>query len=140
MTRLRDLMSFRRDEPGVAVEPELRLELRRLANLFLLSSLTLVLFLLRAFGLALHVTFIPGPVIVAWGLVMLTGWAATYVYAIFVTFKAARWGWLLLCAIPFTSVPVAVAYAWVRRQEIETQVLGEGDRARQRRDGRDARR
>jgi hypothetical protein len=140
MPRLRDLMSFGQDEPGVTVDAETRLELRRLANLFLISSLTLVLFLLRAAGLALGVTFIPVPVIVAWGLIMLTGWAATYVYAIYVTFKAARWGWLVLCAIPFTSVPVAVAYAWVRRQEIERQVLGEGGRARQRRGGRDARR
>jgi hypothetical protein len=140
MTRLRDRMSFDRDRPGAAVDPELQLELRRVANLFLVSSLTLVLFLLRAFALALHVTFIPAPVAAVWGLVLLTGWAATCVYAVYVTFKAGRWGWLVLCAIPFTGVPVAVAYAWVRRQEIETEVLGGGSRTRQRRGGRDARR
>jgi hypothetical protein len=140
MTRLRDLTRYDKERPGVTVDPELQLELRRLANLFLLSSLTLILFLLRAFALALDVTFIPAPVGVVWGLVLLTGWAATYVFAVYVTFKAGRWGWLVLCAIPFTSVPVAVAYAWVRRQEIETQVLGEAPRTRQRRGGRDARR
>ena len=133
-------MRYDTDQPGVAVDPERQLELRRLANLFLVSSLTLVLFLLRAFSLALHVTFIPAPVSVVWGFVLLVGWAATCVFAVYVTFKAARWGWLVLCAIPFTSVPGAVAYAWMRRQEIEAEVLGEGSRAQQRRGGRDARR
>ena len=47
-----------------------------------------------------RVTFIPRPAYVVWGVVMLTGWAMTYVYGVFVTFKARRWLWLTLCAIP----------------------------------------
>ena len=128
--RLRDLMSYDHEQPGVAVDDEVKLELRRLANLFLLSSVTLVLFLLRAAALALQVTFISRPVGVVWGIVLLTGWAATYVYALWVTFQDRRWGWLAFCAVPFTSVPAGVAYAWVRRQEIEDEVLGDAQGGR----------
>ena len=70
-------------------------------------------------------TFIPQGVYVAWGVVLLTGWAATLVYGVYVTFTARRWGWLVLCVIPVTCVPAAVAYAWIRRQEIERAVLGD---------------
>lgn len=145
MARFFGLTDYDRDGPGVVVGPELTAELRRLANLFLLSAITLILFLLRAFAVALNVTFIPAPAYVVWGVVMLTGWAMTLVYAVYVTFQARRWGWLALCAIPVTCVPAAVAYAWVRRQEIEREVLGDGPedpgpRARQKKGGRKARR
>jgi hypothetical protein len=144
MAPLLDFTRYDKDAPGAPVSPELGQELRRLANLFLVSGITLVLFLARAFSVALHVTFIPRSVFVAWGIVMLTGWAMSYVYGVFVTFKARRWGWFVLCAIPFTCVPCAVAYAWVRRQEIEREVLGD-DRGRspagrQKRGGRKTRR
>ena len=107
------------------VDPEVAAELRRLANLFLVSGITLLLFLVRAFAEVFTVTFIPRPVYVVWGIAMLTGWAMTYVYGVFVTFKARRWAWFALCAIPFTCVPAAAAYAWIRRQEIEREVLGD---------------
>lgn len=123
--------------PGVAVGPELKQELRRLANLFLLSSVTLALFVLRAFSIALSVTFIPRPVVVVWGVVLLTGWAMSYVYGLHVIISARRWGWTILFAIPFTSVPIGVAYAWTRRMEIERAVLGPPSAgSRQRRGGR----
>src|SRR5665647_3099626 len=64
---------------------------RRLANLFLVSGITLLLFLVRAVAEVFTVTFIPRPVYVVWGIAMLTGWAMTYVYGVFVTFKARRW-------------------------------------------------
>lgn len=143
MARFFDRIAYDRDTPGAAAGPELTAELRRLANLFLLSAVTLVLFLLRAFSIALHVTFIPGPVFVVWGVLMLTGWAMTLVYGAYVTFQVRRWGWFALCVIPFTCVPAAVAYAWVRRMEIEREVLGEATpapRARQKKGGRRARR
>jgi hypothetical protein len=142
MARLLDFARYDKDDHGVAVGPALAAELRRLANLFLLSGITLVLFLVRAFAEVFTITFIPGPVYVVWGIVMLTGWAMTYVYGVFVTFKSQRWGWCALCAIPFTCVPAAVAYAWIRRQEIEREVLSE-DQApagRQKRGGRKIRR
>ena len=127
MAGLLDFTKYDRDAQGVAVGPELELELRRLANLFLVTSITLALFLARAFSEVFTVTFIPRTVYVVWGLVMLTGWAMCYVYGVFVTFKARRWGWLALCAIPFTCVPVGLAYAWIRRQAIERDVLGDRD-------------
>ena len=138
MAGLLDFTRYDKDAQGVAVGPEVELELRRLANLFLVSSITLALFLARAFSEVFTVTFIPRPVYVVWGLVMLTGWAMCYVYGLFVTFKARRWGWLALCAIPFTCVPAGLAYAWIRRQEIERDVLGdrEASASRRQRGGR----
>ena len=96
--------------------------------------------MLRAFAEALSVTFIPQAVYVVWGLVLLIGWAATVVYGVYVTFTARRWGWFVLCLIPVTCVPAAVAYAWIRRQEIERAVLGDepSPPARQRRGGRES--
>ncbi len=117
------------DAPGVRVSPALRRELRRLANLFLISAITLALFILRAFALALGTSFIPQPLLVVWGVVMLTGWAMSLVYGVYVTFTARRWGWLVLCVIPVSCVPAAVAYAWIRRMEIERDVLGDAPTA-----------
>lgn len=125
MARFLDFTRYDKDDPGVAVGAAQAAELRRLANLFLVSSVTLFLFLTRAFAEVLGVTFIPDGVKVVWGLLMLVGWAMSLVYGVYVTSKARRWGWLALCAIPFTCVPAAAAYAWTRRQEIERQVLGD---------------
>jgi hypothetical protein len=141
MAGLFDFMKYDRDAAGAQVDAPTTRELRRIANLFLLSGITLALFVLRALGEALSVTFIPQPVYVVWGLILLTGWAATLVYGAYVTFSARRWGWLVLCLIPVTSVPAAVAYAWIRRQEIERTALGDprSSPARQRRGGRKTR-
>ena len=124
------------ERPGVQVGPETRLELRRLANLFLISSVTLALFLAWVFSQALRVTF-PRPVTLVWGAVLLVGLATTYAFAAFTLIRARRLGWLVLSLIPFTCLPCAVAYAYIRRMEIEREVLGE-DRTsgRQRRGGR----
>jgi hypothetical protein len=138
MAGLLDFTKYDKSDRGSAVGPEIGAELRRLANLFLLSGITLVLFLVRAFAEVFAVAFVPTPVYLAWGILMLTGWAMTYVYGVFVTFKARRWAWFALCAIPLTCVPAAAAYAWIRRQEIERDVLGEGraPAGRQKRGGR----
>ena len=126
------------DAPAARVDDATRLELRRVANLFLLSSLTLIVLLLEVFARALHVTFIPQAVYAAAGFVFLVGWAATFVYGLYTTYRAGRWGWFVLCVIPVTCVPAGVAYAWIRRTEIEREVLGEDTSAatRQRRGGR----
>lgn len=117
-------MTQDRNAPGADAGPELTAELRRVARLFLLSAVTLALFLLRAAAAALAPAAVPRPLWVAWGLVLLTGWAATYVLAVYTTYRSHRWGWLALAAVPFTCVPAGVAYAWVRRREIEEEVLG----------------
>jgi hypothetical protein len=126
------------DAPAAEVDEETRLELRRVANLFLLSSLTLIVLLLEVFARALHVTFIPQIVFSVAGLIFLVGWAATFIYGIYTTYTARRWGWFVLCVIPLTCVPASVAYAWVRRSEIEREVLGDQTTTatRQRRGGR----
>ncbi len=69
-------------------------------------------------------TFIPRSVGVAWGLVLLTGWAATYVLALYTTVKARRWGWLVLCASPSRACPQAWRTRGSARTEIEDEVLG----------------
>jgi hypothetical protein len=142
MARLFDFTKYDKNAPGVAVGPELTAELRRIANLFLVSAITLLLFLARAFAEVFKVTFIPHRGYVVWGILMLIGWAATYVYGIYVTFGTRRWGWFAFCAFPVTCVPAAAAYAWMRRLEIEHHVLGEADHnaARQKRGGRKSRR
>jgi hypothetical protein len=141
MARFLDFTRYDKDDPGVAVDPVRATELRRLANLFLVSALTLFLFHTRAFAEVFHVTFIPHGVYVVWGFLMLVGWAMSLVYGVYVTLKARRWGWLALCAVPFTCVPAAAAYAWTRRQEIEGEVLGgDGGPSRQRAGGRKKRR
>lgn len=133
-----DFMKHDKDAPGATVDAATALELRRVANLFLLAGVTLALFVLRASAEALSVTFIPQPVFVVWGLVLLLGWAATEVYGVYVTYSARRWGWFVLCLVPLTCVPASAAYAWIRRQEIERVVLGDtpAQASRQRRGGR----
>jgi hypothetical protein len=138
-----DFAKHDKDAPGARVDEATRLELRRVANLFLISSITLIVLLLEVFARALSVTFVPQAAYAIGGLVFLVGWAATFVYGLYVTFKAGRWGWFVLCVIPITCVPAGVAYAWIRRGEIEREVLGDRRAAtatstasRQRRGGR----
>jgi len=133
-----DFMKYDKDAPGADVDEATRLELRRVANLFLLSSVTLVILLLELIARALEVTFISQPVYAVAGFVFLVGWAATFAYGLYVTFRAGRWFWFVLCVIPVTCVPASVAYSWIRRGEIECEVLGDpaASAARQRRGGR----
>jgi hypothetical protein len=142
MARLLDFTKYDKDAPGAEVDEGQARELRRLANLFLISAVTLVLLFMLALAQGLALTFIPEGVYYAWYIALLAGWVLTLVYGVFVTFAVRRWGWLALCAIPLTCVPAAVAYAWIRRQEIEHQVLGDtpAAAARQRRGGRRHRR
>ncbi len=119
-------MRHDRNAPGADAGPQLTAELRRLARLFLAAAVTLALFVLRAVAAALSVTLVPRPVLLAWGIVLLAGWAATWVLAVYTTYTARRWRWLVLSAFPLTCVPAGVAYAWIRRREIEEQVLGTG--------------
>lgn len=121
-----DFTKYDRDAPAVQVDGATRAELRRVANLFALSSITLLVLLLQVFARALEVDFIPQVVYLAAGLIFLVGWAVTLVYGLSVTFRAGRWGWFVLCLIPVTCVPASVAYSWIRRGEIEREVL-DGD-------------
>lgn len=128
-----DFAKYDADAPGTTVDEETRLELRRVANLFLLSSLTLVVLLLQVVVRALQIEGIPQVVYSAAGFLFLVGWATTYVYGLYTTVKARRWTWVVLCVIPFMCVPASVAYAWIRRGEIEREVLAARGRAGSRR-------
>ena len=137
MSGLFDLSKYDKDAPGADVDADTRLELRRVANLFLVSAVTMVALFVELIAKALDVTVIPQPVHTVLGLVFLVGWAGTVVYGFYVTFTARRWGWLALCVVPLTGPPAALAYAWIRRREIEREVLGDApsDPTRRRRGG-----
>jgi len=89
MTRLFDFMKYDKDERGADVDEGTRLELRRLANLFLISALTLIALFLEVFAKALHVTFIPAAGYSVIGLIFLVGWAATLVMGVAVAVMLA---------------------------------------------------
>jgi len=125
MSGLFDFIRYDTDAPVADVDDETRLELRRVANLFLVSAVTMIALFVELFSRALDVTFLPQAVHTILGLVFLVGWAATVVYGVYVTYTARRWGWLALCIVPPTGPPAALAYAWIRRQEIEREVLGD---------------
>lgn len=113
---------------GGVVDEATRVELKRVALLFLLSSITLLLVLayavLRAlFVRALEVTIVPDIVWVMWVISMLSGFVATWAYGTYVTLRARRWFWVALCVLPFTAVPCSVAYAWIRRGELEAEIV-----------------
>ncbi len=113
----------------VVLEARRRTEVRHLSFLFLVSAISLLLFMTYTFAGLLRVG-VPSGVNIAWLGSMLSGWAATWFYAMYVTFAQRRWLWFALVAFPATSVPCAVAYAWTRRMEIEEEVLGDpGQRA-----------
>lgn len=137
MSGLFAFMKYDKDAPGADVDAETRLELRRVANLFLVSAVTMIALFVELFARALDVTFVPQAAHTVLGLVFLVGWAATVVYGVYVTYTARRWGWLALCVVPPTGPPAALAYAWIRRQEIEREVLGDepSPPARRRRGG-----
>jgi hypothetical protein len=125
MSGLFHLTRYDKDAPGAGVDDETRRELGRVANLFLVSAVTMIALFAELFAQALAATSVPQAIHAVLGLVFLAGWAATVVYGVYVTFTARRWAWLALCAIPPTSPPAALVYAWIRRREIERAVLGE---------------
>ncbi len=118
-------------EATEVLDPAVKAELKRLAILFLLSSITLVLVVGDAAARALLHDVLPG---IVFGMVQLSwlgGAVATYVYGLYVTIRARAWGWVALCAVPlFGSVPGCVAYAWIRRGALERRILGEAGRRR----------
>ncbi|HEX5643462.1 MAG TPA: hypothetical protein VFZ86_14160 [Thermoleophilia bacterium] len=125
MSGLFHFMQYDKHAPGAAIDDETRQELGRVANLFLVSAITMIALFAELFAQALEAAFIPQAVHTVLGLVFLVGWAATVVYGVYVTFTARRWLWLALCVIPPTSPPAALVYAWIRRREIEREVLGD---------------
>ncbi|MGE5229708.1 MAG: hypothetical protein ACM3MJ_08315 [Deltaproteobacteria bacterium] len=125
MSGLFDFIRYDRDAPGADVDDETRLELRRVANLFLISAITMIALFFELLAQAFAISLIPQAVHSVLGLVFLVGWATTVVYGVSVTFAARRWAWLALCLIPPTSPPAALAYAWIRRREIEREILGD---------------
>jgi hypothetical protein len=106
------------------LDPKLKAELKRLAILFLISAVTLLLVVADAVLRAVAYELIPD---VAFGMLQaswLGGAAATFFYGLYVTIRARAWGWVILCAIPLIgSVPGSVAYSWIRRGELARRIL-----------------
>ncbi len=93
MARLFDFMKYDKDERGADVDESTRLELRRLANLFLLSAITLVLLLLLMFrpGTVGHVRPSSTVKAVLGGLMLLALGDRRSSYGVYVTYAARRW-------------------------------------------------
>jgi len=106
----------------LTLDPDTRAELKRVTVLFLVSTLTLLLFLLYVVAEAVGVSFIPPIGWAMWFASMFSGFVATWCYGVYVTARARRWLWVALCALPPTAVPCAVAYAWIRRGELEVEL------------------
>ena len=120
-------------EPTPVLDPALKAELKRLAVLFLVSAITLVLVFADFVIRALPVGTVPPPIPLMVQVSWFGGAVATWVYGLYVTIRARAWGWVVLCAIPlFGSVPGCVAYSWIRRGALERQILdderAQGDR------------
>lgn len=112
------------DEGTPVLDPILKAELKRVAILFLLSSVTLVLVVAYAVARGIDQQLIPDIAWIMWATAIFSGCVATYFYGLYATIRAGAWGWVALCAIPVVgSVPGCVAYAWIRRGELERQIL-----------------
>ncbi len=113
-------------QPVEVLDPTLKAELKRLATLFLMSAITLVLVFADAVLRALPYDLLPAIVLLMIQVSWFGGAVATYFYGLFVTIRARAWGWVVLCAIPlFGSVPGCVAYSWIRRGALERMILEE---------------
>ena len=111
-----------RDDGDPVLDKVTRAELKRVTVLFLLSAITLLLFLVYLLAEALGVSFIPPVVWAMWVASLFSGFVATWAYGVYVTVRARRWLWVALCALPPTAVPCAVAYSWIRRGEMEMEL------------------
>jgi hypothetical protein len=112
-------------EATPVLDPKLKAELKRLAILFLVSAITLVLVVAYAVFRQLDDGFLPDIAWLMWATAIFGGCVATYFYGLYVTIRARAWGWVVLCAIPVVgSVPACVAYTWIRRGELERRILG----------------
>ncbi len=139
MAGLFDFTKYDKDAPGAEVDAATRLELRRVANLFLISSLTLIVLLLRGLrsraGGHVHPTA-PS----TWSAASSSSSAGRPPSSTACTSPSRPGAGAGSCCAssPSPACRQAVAYAWIRRQEIERAVLGDPHRApsRQRRGGR----
>jgi len=124
---------MRDDEAVPVLDPELKAELKRLAQLFLISAVTLLLVVLDAVLRAVASGLLPGIVFLMLQLSWIGGAVATYFYGLYVTIRARAWRWVVLCAVPLVgSVPGSVAYTWIKRGALERQVLEEEEQRRAR--------
>ena len=111
-----------RDDGLEVLDEATRAELKRVTVLFLLSAITLLLLLVYLLAEGLGVSFVPPVVWAMWVASLFSGFVATWAYGVYVTVRARRWLWIALCALPPTAVPCAVAYAWIRRGEMEAEM------------------
>jgi hypothetical protein len=73
-----------------------------------------------------------------WLVVLVAGWFACFVLAIFSVWtrptmaRRSRTFWLVVFILPASTVPAAAAYAYMRREELQDDVFAEGEPPRRR--------
>ena len=127
--RVEERQARERELADPVVESERKAEVKQISVLFIVSAITLVLFLIFALARIFNVGL---PVVVPWMLVFSfgPGWIVCWVYGTYVTIRARRWYWMALIVFFPASIPGSLMYAWTRRMEIEDQVLGTNDSGR----------
>jgi hypothetical protein len=94
-----------------------------------MSAITLLLVISYAVLRQIGAGLIPDVAWIMWATAIVSGCTATYFFGLYVTIRARAWGWVALCAIPVVgSVPGSVAYAWIRRGELERQIIADETR------------
>ena len=110
---------------------------QRYSMLFAVSLFTMllslpfgVLLIIGSLGVKLG---IPQRYVMLWLVVLVAGWFASLVLALFVVWtmptmnRRTRIFWLVVLIVPASTVPAAAAYAYIRREEIQDDVFAEGE-------------
>jgi hypothetical protein len=96
----------------------------------LLSVPFVVLLIIGSLGVKLG---IPQRYAALWLVVLVAGWFASLVLALFVLStvhtmsRRTRIFWLVVLIVPASTVPAAAAFAYIRREELQDDVFAEGE-------------
>jgi hypothetical protein len=127
--RVEERQTREREAADPVAEAARKAEIKQLSVLFIVSSISLVLFLILGFIQWFNVSL---PVVIPWMLVFSIGpgWLVCWVYGTYVTIRARRFFWTALIVFVFAAIPGSLMYAWTRRMEIEEEILGPTQRGR----------
>jgi hypothetical protein len=127
--RVEERQARERESADPVAEAARKAEIKQLSVLFIVSSISLVLFVILGFIQWFNVSL---PVVIPWMLVFSIGpgWLVCWVYGTYVTFRARRFLWTALIVFVFAAIPGSLMYAWTRRMEIEEEILGPTQRGR----------
>lgn len=127
--RVEERQAHERELADPVAEEARKAEIKQLSVLFIVSSISLVLFVILGFIQWFNVSL---PVVIPWMLVFSIGpgWLVCWVYGTYVTIRARRFLWTALIVFVFAAIPGSLMYAWTRRMEIEAEVLGPNETRR----------